>query len=257
MKYQSFLSILTLILLSFAFIPVSASAQISSGIATYVQINDKDVQEGDVIKVTPKGYRKTTTAYEPSVFGVVTDNPSVSFENKSLPNGTAVISSGKVYVRVSGHNGPISKGDTLTTSIIPGVAQKATENGYVIGTAVESFPASKNSDTGKVLVVLNITYNSSLTTKTNNLFKLFTIAADAPYLSPLNALRYLFAGIMVLTSFVIAVFFFGRVSTTGVEAIGRNPLAGKLIMASVVLHLLLAAGIIIIGVAVGYIILVL
>jgi hypothetical protein len=184
MKYQSFLSILTLILLSFAFIPVSASAQISSGIATYVQINDKDVQEGDVIKVTPKGYRKTTTAYEPSVFGVVTDNPSVSFENKSLPNGTAVISSGKVYVRVSGHNGPISKGDTLTTSIIPGVAQKATENGYVIGTAVESFPASKNSDTGKVLVVLNITYNSSLTTKTNNLFKLFTIAADAPYLSP-------------------------------------------------------------------------
>ena len=61
----------------------------------------------------------------------------------------------------------------------------------------------------------------------------------------------------MILSFVIAVFFFGRVSTTGVEAIGRNPLAGKLIMTSVVLHLGLAAGIILIGVAVGYIILVL
>lgn len=257
MKYRSFFAVITIILLSCAFIPVIASAQISSGIATYVQILDKDVKEGDLIKVTPQGYKKTTTAYEPSVFGVVTDNPSVSFENKSLPNGKAVISSGKVYVNVTAHNGPINKGDTLTTSVVPGYAQKATENGYVIGTAVDSFPASKNSDTGKILVVLNITYNSSLTTKTNNLFKLFTIAADAPYLSPLNALRYLFAGIMVIASFVIAVFFFGRVSTTGVEAIGRNPLAGKLIMASVVLHLLLAAGIIVIGIAVAYIILVL
>ena len=90
-----------------------------------------------------------------------------------------------------------------------------------------------------------------------NIFKLFTIAADAPYLSPLNALRYVFAGIMVIASFFIAVFFFVRVSTTGVEALGRNPLAGKLIMASVILHLLLAAVIILIGLGVGYIILVL
>lgn len=257
MKYRSLLSTLTLILLCVAFIPVIASAQISSGIATYVQILDKDVKEGDIIKVTPTGYMKTTNAYEPSVFGVVTDNPSVSFENRSLPNGKAVISSGKVYVLVSAHNGPIKKGDTLTTSVISGYAQKASDNGYVIGTAVESFPAKKNTDTGKILVVLNITYNSSLTTKTNNLFKLFSIAADAPYLSPLNALRYLFAGIMVIASFFIAVFFFGRVSTTGVEAIGRNPLAGKLIMVSVVLHLALAAVIIFIGVGIGYIILVL
>lgn len=257
MKSQSFLTGIALLFLSFAFLPVIASAQISSGIATYVQINDKDVKEGDLIKLTPQGYKKTTNAYESSVFGVVTDKPSISFENTNLPNGKPVISSGKVYVRVSAHNGPIAKGDTLTTSPVTGTAQKATENGYVIGTAAESFTASKNSDTGKILVVLNITYNSSINTKTNNIFKLFTIAADAPYLSPLNALRYVFAGIMVIASFFIAVFFFGRVSTTGVEAIGRNPLAGKLIMASVILHLLLAAVIILIGLGVGYIILVL
>lgn len=246
-------SIVYLLLVLF---PFKTSAQISSGIATSVQINDSNVKEGDLIRLTPSGYKKTTNAYDASIFGVVTDNPSVSFENKSITNAKSVISSGKVYVNVSAHNGPIKKGDVLTTSPIVGYAQKATENGYVIGTAAEDFNANKNSDTGKILVVLNITYNSSVAPKTNNIFKLFTIASDAPYLSPLNTLRYVFAGAMVILSFIIAVYFFGRVSSSGVEAIGRNPLASRMIMLSVVMNLILAGFIIGIGIAVGYIILV-
>ena len=232
------------------------SAQISSGIATYVQINDSGVKEGDLIKLTPEGYKKTSVAYESSIFGVITDKPSVSFENTAVENGRPVTSSGKVYVNVTAHNGPIKKGDVLTTSPTAGYAQKATENGYVIGTAAEDFNASKNSDTGKILVVLNITYNSSVAPKTNNIFRLFTLAADAPYLSPLNTLRYVFAAIMVILSFIIAVYFFGKVSTKGVEAIGRNPLASNMIMLSVVMNLFLAGIVIALGVGVAYIILV-
>lgn len=257
MKYCLGLIVLTILVTSFAIFPRTSAAQISSGIATSIQIIDKDVKEGDIIKTTPKGYRKTTTAYDSAVYGVVTDNPSVSFENTSLSNGKPVISRGKVYVNVTGHNGPIVIGDPLTTSPISGKAQKASENGYIIGTAAESFPAKKNSDQGKILVVLNISYNSTLTPKTNNIFKLFSLAADAPYLSPLNALRYVFAALMVLFSFFIAVYFFGRVSTTGVEAIGRNPLAGKMILLSVVFNLSLAGLIVLVGIGVGYIILVL
>lgn len=256
MKYSALLFISTVVLLVCTIVP-QTSAQISSGIATYVQINDSSVKEGDLIKLTPSGYKKTTNPYEASIFGVVTDRPSISFENKSLPNGKPVISSGKVYVNVTAHNGPIKKGDVLTTSSTAGYAQKASENGYVIGTAAEDFTASKNSDTGKILVVLNITYNSSIAPKTNNIFRLFTLAADAPYLSPLNTLRYVFAGIMVILSFIIAVYFFGRVSTKGVEAIGRNPLASKMIMLSVIVNLFLAGIVIALGVGVAYIILVL
>lgn len=237
--------------------PQRVHAQVSSGIATYLQINDTNLKEGDLIKLTPSGYKKTTSPYESSLYGVITDNPSVSFENTSLSNAKPVISSGKVYVNVTAHNGPIKKGDVLTSSTIPGYAQKASENGYVIGTAAEEFNASKSSDTGKILVVLNITYNSSVAPRTNNIFKLFSVAADAPYLSPLNTLRYVFAGIMVILSFIIAVYFFGRVSTKGVEAIGRNPLASKMIMLSVIVNLLLAGIVIALGVGVGYIILVL
>jgi F0F1-type ATP synthase membrane subunit c/vacuolar-type H+-ATPase subunit K len=254
MKYIIIISVFVLGLLFFS--PTPSFGQVSSGIATYVQINDTNIKEGDLIRLTPNGYKKTTNAYDSSVFGVVTDNPSVSFENTSLTNAKPVISSGKVYVNVTAHNGPIKKGDVLTSSSVAGYAQKATDNGYVIGTAAEDFNASNNKATGKILVILNFTYNTSIASKSNNIFKLFTIAADAPYLSPLNALRYVFAAIMVILSFIIAVYFFGRVSATGVEAIGRNPLASKMIMLSVIFNLLLSGVIIGLGVAVGYIILV-
>lgn len=255
---KSAVSLLSVLLLAFAFFPPLIHAQgVSSGIATYVQVKDKEVTEGDIIKFTTAGYQKTEVEYEPAVYGVVVDKPSVSFENTNLQGAKAVVSGGKVYVRVNTSNGEIKKGTLITSSNTPGIGMRASQNGYVIGTAVEGFNSSDKKAIGKVLVILNISYNSSLSAKTNNLFKLFTVAADAPYLSPLNALRYVFAGILIIVSFVIAVGFFGKVSNTGVEAIGRNPLAGKMIMVSVVMHLVLAAGIIGIGVLMAYLLLVL
>lgn len=230
---------------------------VSSGIATYIQISDKSAKPGDIVKLTNNGYSLSRIPYDPTVFGVIVDNPSVSFESTNAVDAVPVISSGKVYVDVSTINGQVKQGDLLTTSSTPGVAQKASENGYIIGTALNSYSASSPTKIGKILVVLDIGHNASSTNVVGNLFSNFQSALQAPYVSPLSALRYFFAAGLVILSFIVAVGYFGKVSNTGVEAIGRNPLAGKLILFSVVLHLLLALGIISVGVFISYLILIL
>ncbi|MEK7605623.1 MAG: hypothetical protein AAB478_03830 [Patescibacteria group bacterium] len=235
--------------------PAHAQEAISSGIATYIPLKGP-VQEGDIIRLTKNGYDLTRSSYEASVFGVVAENPSVSFENTALPNTKPVISTGKVHVRVSTINGVIKRGDLITASSIPGVGQKATSDGYVIGTAIQDYTAKDSKAIGKILVVLNISFNAESGGVKQNLFSTFQTALTAPYLSPLNALRYLFAAALIIASFFIAVTFFGKISSLGIEAIGRNPLAGKLILLSVVFHVILAALIILVGVGVAYFMLV-
>lgn len=231
------------------------TSEVSSGIATYIQIAGK-TQAGDIVDLSNTGYKLASTPYDPSVFGVIAENPSVSFENTNIKDTKPVISTGKVYVLVTTSNGPIHKGDLISASTTPGVGQKATQDGYVLGTAVQDYTASDKKATGRILVVLNITFNATSGQVKQNLLSSFQNALTAPYLSPLNALRYALAAIMVIVSFIIAVSFFGKVSRLGVEAIGRNPLAGRLILLTVILHLILAAGIIMVGLGIAYFVLV-
>jgi F0F1-type ATP synthase membrane subunit c/vacuolar-type H+-ATPase subunit K len=49
--------------------------------------------------------------------------------------------------------------------------------------------------------------------------------------------------------------FFGRVVARGVEAMGRNPLAGSLIAVSVVFNLILTVVIMLVGLGIAYLIL--
>lgn len=234
---------------------VFAQSDVSSGIATYIPLK-VSAQEGDIIRLTQGGYDLSRSPYEPTIFGIVTENPSVSFESSSIPDAKPVTSTGKVYVRVSTINGPIRKGDLITASSIPGVGQKATDQGYVIGTAQEDYTTSDKKAIGKVLVILNISFNTGVGGVQKNLLSTFQTALQAPYLSPLNALRYLFAAVLIIASFFTAVSFFGRVSALGVEAIGRNPLASKSILLSVFFHVVLGGLIVIVGVGVAYFMLV-
>lgn len=231
-----------------------AGEPISSGVATMIEIKDKNVGEGDIITFSSDGYTKSTNAYDSHVYGIVTENPQVVLESTTSTATHAVISYGKVYVKVSNANGNIQKGDLITTSKLPGIGQKATESGYVLGTAAESY---SQSSPGTILVVLNIGFNTRGTTVSNNLVQTLKLALSAPEVSPVNALRYVLAAGIVLVGFIFGIGFFGKVSASGVEAIGRNPLASRLIMLSMVFHLTLSLVIILVGVAIAYLILVL
>lgn len=251
--FAFFLVVLFLILALFRYaVPVvRAQSKNSSGIAVYIQVLDKKVEAGDIITLSKKGYTLTDAPYDPNIFGVVVSDPAIAFESNQ-PNSHPVVSEGKVYMRVSTINGKIKKGDLITSSTVPGVGQKATESGFIVATALEDYTAGSGKNVGKILVVLSVGHGSVSPDARNNLLKTFEFVLKAPYMSPLNVVRYAFAAVMVIVSFIISVGYFGRISSLGIEALGRNPLAGRIILFSIVLHIILAFTIIAVGIGVAY-----
>ena len=60
-----------------------------------------------------------------------------------------------------------------------------------------------------------------------------------------------------MASFVMGFVYFGRVARSGIEAIGRNPLASRIIQFNVILHILISIVIVLVGLAIAYLILIL
>lgn len=229
---------------------------VATGIALPILINEKAVKDGDIITGTSDGYKLSSYAFDPSIYGVVTANPAIFLREKNS-KATSVISFGKALVRVSTINGPIKKNNPVTSSKIKGVGQKADTNGFILGIALENYSNSNQNAIGKILVSIDPHYDASFTGARTNLIQNLKTAAGAPLLSPLTTLRYLLAAIVAIVSFVIGFIFFGRIARTGVEALGRNPLAARTIQLGIIINVVLTAGIILIGVGIAYLILIL
>lgn len=239
--------IISLLFCYFVTLSLTVHAQTSSsGVAVSVDLSSVDLIDGSIICSS----KLCNIAYDSSVMGVYTQSPSILLENTSLIDGKPVISSGKVYVRFEGS---IKKGDYVTTSEKSGVAMKATRNGYVLGTALEDF----DGPSGKILVALGMRPAVLASTTSDNLWEALRQGLSSLYLTPLSALRYVMAMIITLVAFVLGFAYFGRVAKSGVEAVGRNPLAGRTIEFTVILNVVLTAIIMGSGLLLAYIILVL
>ena len=199
------------------------------------------------------GFRICQNEYDPGMYGVQTNNPAVHFEEDEEKSGVLILNSGIVTVAVSDSGGDIAVGDHVTSSSTPGVAQKAGRNGFVLGTAVDAFSGVGR---GSIRVALNIGPVTTLGNTRSNLVTVLQNASNASELSPLDSFRYLIAALMALISFGLGFVYFGRMSKTGVEAIGRNPLAVKQIQFNVLLHVGVAILIVVVGIAVAYMILI-
>jgi hypothetical protein len=250
--------IFVIVFLLFVFIVKSISAQIdSSGVSISVTINDSDVENGAVICSSAEGYKKCSGEYYQGVLGIVTDNPAAAFEVEGDSDVRLVLREGNANVRVSSIGGNISEGDYLTTSDTSGVAQKAERNGYVIGTALASYEFDNPDNVGKVLVSVDIHYSTSVSIKDENVLETIRKAFEAPTLAPLASLRYLLAFLIAIISFVLGFVYFGKVIRTGIEAMGRNPLASKMIQINILLNVFITVVIILGGLGIAYLILVL
>ncbi|MDP3941435.1 MAG: hypothetical protein Q8Q49_03960 [bacterium] len=227
------------------------------GVATLINLSDKSGKDGDIVTFSNNGYKLADRAYDPQIYGIITDNPAVTLERKTTTDGTQryVITTGKAYVRVSTQNGPIQAGDLIATSKVKGVGQKASQEGYVVGTALEGYENANQEAVEKILVSLNFAFQSSVTGLRTNLLDNFNLALSAPFLSPGTTLRYILAGLVVLISFGLGMGYFGRVTRSGVEALGRNPLAGRVIMISVIINSVLTLSTMAVGIVVAYLIL--
>ncbi len=254
MKKTAFYIIILFCLLTSA-LPAHAQG-LSNGSAIGLQIKDK-IQDGDIITSSPKGYKLATSPYDSQIFGVVSLQPAVYFKDATAKNETPVISSGEVSVRVSSRNGTIQAGDFITSSTTPGVGEKATDNGYVLGKAIQSYASNNPQTTGIILVTLQPHFAQITNNITHNILTSFTFGLSEAVNSPLGAIRYFVAGVITILSFYLGFRFFARASNRGVEAIGRNPLARQAILLSVFVNTLITISIMFFGVAISYLILVL
>jgi YVTN family beta-propeller protein len=122
---------------------------------------DDEVEAGDVVMVdssAPDTYRRSNSAYEQSVAGVISTNPTIVVGNGRTDYTAVMAMVGRVPVKVSAENGAIARGDLLVAASLAGYAMKynaATDTNTkmvgVIGVALESLPASS---TGKILALI-------------------------------------------------------------------------------------------------------
>lgn len=253
--------IFSLLLLTFISYSPSAFAQSVtpaeenfSGVAATLVISENNVPEGSIISGSSNGYRMSRKEYDSGLYGVTSRTPAMTLENIPGTGTTNVVYEGATYVIVSTANGAIKKNDLITSSTTAGVGVRADKNGFVIGTALQDYSGNSN---GKILVNVNPHFDNSFAAGVSrNIFDLLGNARASAYLSPLEALRYVIAALVALIGFALGFIYFGRVAQKGVEAVGRNPLAGKTIEFSVLLNVALTALIIVVGLIIAYLILI-
>jgi hypothetical protein len=236
-------------------VPQAAAQSISSiGIANYQVISAEKVEDGDIIVSTGKGYFLSTDQYDPRVSGVITVSPAISLRSTKEKNAHPVVNTGTVNVKVSGINGNVKRGDYITTSSVPGTGMKADKTGYVIGTAQHDQKFSDKKDIQLVTVALNFHFLQLGSPVSSSLLDVFSLSRIAAYEQPLRVFQYVVASIILLASFVFGFMIFAKVVNTGVEALGRNPLAGRMIQLSILFNVVLIIVIIMTGVSLAYIV---
>lgn len=209
-------------------------SQILPLIAKNLEIKDSEIKIGDIISQTEEGFVKSKISYDKNIVGVVGENPILVL-GRPTTNTLPVVIQGESLVRVSNKNGEIKKGDFITSSEIPGVGQKATESGFVVGKALEDF----NKEEGLIRSEINIQYQNIIPSGVPASWILSKIweTLGRPENFP-QVLRYIFAIFLGGGSFFAGFFFFVRALREGLEAMGRNPLARKSLQIGMIINLI-------------------
>lgn len=237
--------------------PATSKAQFGgAGLAVTSEFAPGEVIEGDVMCSGSEGTKRCGFDYDVTMMGVYIEKPGVVLENKKSDTTKPVVPLGNAFVRVSTINGPIKKGDFVTSSTKSGIAQRATKSGNVLGVAMEDFTTADANEIGKIMVSIHIRPAIVATSARGNLVETLKQGLLAPTLTPLASLRYVLAILIAGAAFILGFVYFGKVAKGGIEAIGRNPLAGRLIQMNVILNLALTVLIMGGGLVLAYVILI-
>lgn len=263
--HRSILFTLFLLLIGFVISsPNLVLAQTSSlGIAQQIKVEGvSSIPNGSIISYQDNKYQLSVEAYDKSMFAVSATLPALEITDQVTQDNagmTPAINSGQVQVRVNGQNGPIAKGDRVTSSSTPGVGMKANKSGFVLGIADEDFQPDSATDEG--LIAVNLDFKFSFAEDTPGSEKIASRLRDIVSLStlsvaedPLQSLRYLIAGIVMIGSFAFAFLSFGKLARNGIEALGRNPLASHPIVLAMAFNVVICILIMIIGLAAAYLV---
>lgn len=247
-------------LLVFLLIALPRVYAFTSGTAISLQLENPEgipIEDGAIVSYNQGVYALSKSQYDPNIYGIVSSVPLISLEDRSLTDYHLVDSHGELEVIVSNTNGDIKAGDYITTSVILGVGMKATVSGHAVGVALEDFTPTDPDGTGRLLVFVDIGPKYVETGLGASVLTALESGLSAPFLHPLISLRYILAALVTAATFIISFRSFARVSGSSVEALGRNPLAGKSIKRVVFFNFLLTFFIMMGGLGIAYLILIL
>lgn len=253
---------LTLLILLFIFFPtanqsVRGAEVTASGTGYSIYIEDTAAAPGKIVSYREGTYVLSTIPYDEFIYGVITEKPVTYVEDTSLESYMLVVTEGEAFVEVTNSSGDISKGDLITTSEIPGVGQKAELPGQVLGVALQSFSSDTEGAQEGILVHVDVRTNFVSENVRVNLIEALRGGLHAPFMTPVTSLRYILAALVTAGSFVLGFASFGKTSGSGIEALGRNPLAKAEIQRSMVFHFVLTGFIMLGGIFLAYLILIL
>src|SRR3989344_1189281 len=202
-----------------------------SQFAVNLEVADSEAGAGDIISITKEGLVRSKTAYDIAVFGVVVASPVISVEPRT-DSTSAVASTGVAQVKVSAKGGKVEIGDLITTSDDAGVGQKATTSGYVLGKALENY--DKTDAVSAIPVEISIRYaDIPISAGVSGIKGLLALISEPENFR--NFVRYLAGFLIGAATFIGAVYAFVKFLTNGIVALGRNPMAKKTIISSMVL----------------------
>ena len=117
--------------------------------------SEDNLEPGDIVVVDAdknEQVRKSSKAYDTLVAGIVSTKPGIRMGRE----GTPIALAGRVPTKVSTENGPIKRGDLLTTSNTPGYAMRCSSpsacTGALVGKALEPLESGK----GKIIVLVTL-----------------------------------------------------------------------------------------------------
>jgi hypothetical protein len=235
---------------------------------------DGSIQQGMLVKLKDKdntSVEPVTDATLSKLQGVVVaaNDAPVTLSTTSNQQQVFVAVSGRYQVLVTNQNGTISVGDNVTVSALAGLGMKAgTTQSFVIGKAVQGFDGKKNvvdsaklksnNQTvaiGRIQVDIAIARNPLALNQDVHVTGWLQHVGDTISSKPVNPVR-LYGALVVL---IIAIVTAGSMMYSGVHtsmvAIGRNPLAKKSILRSLIIVVFVALVVVIVGLGAVYLLL--
>ncbi len=220
----------------------------SFGFSTRVAIEGESVLDGYIIATTDEGYVVTTEAYQKNIIGVVTEKPAIELNTGDAEGTYPLATNGEAFVWVSLANGPIKKGDYITSSPWEGVGMKATGAGPVVGTAAEDVDVQEAADNEQVISKIRIVVRP---TNDNNPSAAGTQSGSSNasnFFTTASLIRFATGAVLILITIFMSLSYFGRLSLSGVEALGRNPLAFKKIQFGITLNVIIGFIVALVGI---------
>jgi hypothetical protein len=116
------------------------------------KFNNGDIICSDNGQFIDANFRVSTKPYDELVVGVYKKTESENItDNKSFYR-LPITRDGILLVKFNSENGPIKKGDLITSSSTPGEGMKATQSGMIIGVALEDASAASGLIKIRVLI---------------------------------------------------------------------------------------------------------